>query len=339
MKVFISWSGERSKAIAEAFREWLPNVIQIIEPWMSAEDVEKGARWASDIASQLENSRVGVICLTSENLYSPWILFEAGALSKTLEKTYVCPYLFDVNPIDLKGPLVQFQATKAEKEDTRHLIHTINRALSDKCLANDRINSAFEIWWPRLEEKLTNIRSSIVSQTPETTKRSNREILEEILELAREERRWRAPRKIVGYCGVDTGQLIITDPAYLREFRSDHPLADDSMNEKEPFTNFDKELKKRMKASKRNNGFAYSYSGCCAATKKSKTGAGQLVGWGWQKLSKEEEKLAREGKLFAAGAFDTAGVAVQTGFGDGCYPVYVEYEGRTVKSVTVQFFE
>jgi hypothetical protein len=38
--VFISWSGERSKLIAEAFYEWLPMVIQSAKPWMSGVSIE-----------------------------------------------------------------------------------------------------------------------------------------------------------------------------------------------------------------------------------------------------------------------------------------------------------
>ena len=92
MKVFISWSGKRSQALANMLRDWLPNVIQAIKPWMSDVDIDKGSRWSKDIALQLEESKVGIICLTPENLEAPWILFEAGALSKSLEKTYVCPF-------------------------------------------------------------------------------------------------------------------------------------------------------------------------------------------------------------------------------------------------------
>ncbi len=86
MKVFISWSGERSKAVAQAWHDWLPNVIQAVEPWMSETDIAKGARWGMDMARELDETRVGIICLTPENLNAPWILFEAGALSKTLEE-------------------------------------------------------------------------------------------------------------------------------------------------------------------------------------------------------------------------------------------------------------
>ena len=34
MKVFISWSGQRSKTVALAFRDWLPLMFETIEPWM-----------------------------------------------------------------------------------------------------------------------------------------------------------------------------------------------------------------------------------------------------------------------------------------------------------------
>jgi hypothetical protein len=136
MKVFVSWSGEKSKATAEALREWLPNVIQAIEPWMSAEDIDKGARWASDLASQLESIQFGVLCLTSDCIASPWILFEAGALSKTLDKARVCPYLFDISPADLAGPLIQFNAAKADKDDTRKLINALIKlvAINQYCM-------------------------------------------------------------------------------------------------------------------------------------------------------------------------------------------------------------
>lgn len=181
MKVFISWSGERSKQMANALREWLPNVIQAIQPWMSDSDIDKGARWSSDIASELEESVVGIICLTPENLEAPWILFESGAISRTINKTFVCPFLFQVQPSDISGPLVQFQFTKAIEDDTKKLLFTINKALGEKTLPEQTINDAFQKWWPDLEIKLQNI-PDIQGKRKE---RSSKEILEEILDLVR----------------------------------------------------------------------------------------------------------------------------------------------------------
>lgn len=170
MKIFISWSGERSKAIAEILREWLPSVIHAVQPWVSASDIEKGARWISNIAIELDQTKFGIICLTPENLDAPWIMFEAGALSKALQTTYVCPFLFGVEPGEIKGPLVQFQVTKAEREDTRKLIHTINRALGSGSRTDRKVDETFEVWWPKLEEQLAKLRKLKDSQKPERRK-------------------------------------------------------------------------------------------------------------------------------------------------------------------------
>jgi hypothetical protein len=99
MDVFISWSGERSRVAAEALRAWLPKIINAIKPWLSSADIDKGARWSTDVASRLEAAKAGIICLTQNNLHSDWILFEAGALSKTLQNTYVCPFLIGLEAI------------------------------------------------------------------------------------------------------------------------------------------------------------------------------------------------------------------------------------------------
>ena len=82
MKVFISWSGVDSHSAAVALRDWLPSVIQLLEPYVSSEDIDKGARWSTDIAAELAGSDWGILCVTKENVQAPWLNFEAGALSK-----------------------------------------------------------------------------------------------------------------------------------------------------------------------------------------------------------------------------------------------------------------
>lgn len=186
MKVFISWSGERSRLVAEALRYWLPKVIQAVQPWMSASDIEKGTRWRTDIANELEQTSIGIICLTPENLGSTWLHFEAGALSKQQQNTYVCTLLYELEPADIREPLAQFQTTRAQKEDIRSLVDTINNALSDLKLPDSEIRESFDVWWPRLEERLNDI--PVLKDNPEP-QRPDREILEEILALVREKSR------------------------------------------------------------------------------------------------------------------------------------------------------
>lgn len=186
MEVFISWSGERSEAVATALHGWMPQVIQRMKPWLSPADIEKGARWHSEIAVHLNDSRVGICCLTPENLDAPWLIFEAGAMSKQLDKPFVCTFLFDLKPTDVREPLAQFQATRAEKADTLKLMLTLDRALGDDALGEARLTTAFEQWWPRFETALGKIPA--VQEKP-APPRPAAEMLEELLALVREQTR------------------------------------------------------------------------------------------------------------------------------------------------------
>jgi TIR domain len=158
MKVFISWSGTVSEKVASALRDWLPSVIQSIEPYVSSQDIDKGARWSSDIGKELEASDFGILCITPANAEAPWIQFEAGALSKSVETSHVVPFLFGLGPAQLpQGPLVQFQAVRAVKADVKRLVHSLNNAGDDRPLGEGRLSEVFEVWWPRLEETLGTI--------------------------------------------------------------------------------------------------------------------------------------------------------------------------------------
>lgn len=64
MKVLISWSGDRSKQIAEALAEWLPTVLQVLKPWMSSKNIRSGTPWYTEVTNALESHNVGIICLT-----------------------------------------------------------------------------------------------------------------------------------------------------------------------------------------------------------------------------------------------------------------------------------
>lgn len=183
MKVFISWSGVQSKKLGEAFRDWLPGVIQLVTPYFTPSDIEKGSRWSTDISKELSESQVGIICITKDNIHSDWILFEAGALSKSLEKSHVCPILFGISNTDLAGPLKQFQTTEFEKVDMHKLISVINNRLGEHKLPQKTLDTVFDKWWPDLEAKINEILSEV--EGSDEPIRSDRDLLEEILLLSR----------------------------------------------------------------------------------------------------------------------------------------------------------
>ncbi len=185
MDIFISWSGERSRAIAEAIREWLPKIMNSVKPWMSQSDISKGSRWNPDIAQNLDTAKAGIFCLTPSNLKSESILFEAGAISKSVNESRVYTLLAGVEIADLKWPLAQFQATSLQKDDVRKMLCDINKDLArlgEPFSPEEILEEAFDLWWPKLHEKFSKLPPDAASVTPA---RTEKDLLEEILELVR----------------------------------------------------------------------------------------------------------------------------------------------------------
>jgi hypothetical protein len=184
MKIFISWSGETGRAIAEAVRRWLPGVMPKAETYLSPGDMVKGARWGNEIARELESSQVSLLVITPETVQAPWMMFEAGLLSKQIGQGKVAPILFGLEPADIRGPLVQFQAATFQKAEMKRVVRLINSELGDAAATDDVLNSAFEMWWPRLEKEVKTLLAFTGGQRS-APHRSERELLEEVLALTR----------------------------------------------------------------------------------------------------------------------------------------------------------
>ena len=184
--VFISWSGERSRLVAEFLRDWLSQVVQAVRPWMSESEVEKGSRSFAEIGRALADIKVGIICLTPENLDRPWLLYEAGCLTKSIDdRTRLCTYLIGgIEPSDVRPPLGMFQGTRANKNDTFILLRTINRVASDNPISDENLGVIFEAMWPKLESRLESLPTT-PDEVPQ--KRPPEEVMDEILELVRGE--------------------------------------------------------------------------------------------------------------------------------------------------------
>jgi len=187
MKVFLSWSGTRSRYLADALRAWLPRVIQSLKPWMSDEDIAAGSRWLNDVSTELGEAKIGILLVTPENQSNPWLVFEAGALSKTLEQPFVCPLLFDISPGQLGGPLAQFQALELDRAGVLKVLQNLNSALGQDALDARDLTESFDVWWPKLAQKLEQVPPH--GQSEHIVKRSTEDILEEILNNTREQLR------------------------------------------------------------------------------------------------------------------------------------------------------
>jgi TIR domain len=143
MRVFISWSGDRSHKLAQAIRNWLPSTLQYVKPYFTPADIEKGAKWDHEISKALEESNVCIIALTRESLSSQWIMFEAGAISRSVESSRVCAILFDLEITDVQGPLERFQATKFSKDEINRLLVTINSNAGEQALSQSVLDKIF----------------------------------------------------------------------------------------------------------------------------------------------------------------------------------------------------
>jgi len=176
MDIFLSWSGTKSKAAAIAFKDWLPNLITSVEPWLSSEDIDAGRRWPNELQKKLECIDFGVLFVTRNNQKAPWLTFEAGCLSKSIENGVVCPILLDLQPGDIEktNPLTLFQSKLPDKEGILAVVKSINKSQKEP-IKDTRLISIFEKWWPDFESRI----SDLPEDPAEVTLINNQQLIEE----------------------------------------------------------------------------------------------------------------------------------------------------------------
>lgn len=190
MRVFISWSekGSRSHRLAEALAEWLPNVIQVLDPWISSHSIEKGERGLMVLKGALETIPFGIACLTPESLRSEWIHFESGALSKTSEKLWT--FLLDLKFTDVTGPLSAFQHTTTDRDDVWQLLLSMREEVAKvhgSALTERQLEAAFAKQWPDFAANVEKLRK--LPAAKKVPARSVEEMMVELLTLQREQAR------------------------------------------------------------------------------------------------------------------------------------------------------
>ena len=169
MKIFIAWSKGLSRKIGLSLKNWLLEVHRGgFTPFISDEDIGVGARWHDALDSALKSADFGVLCVTEENLSSPWLLYESGVLGvstaindKINAASHVAPILFgNVKASQLASPLGHFQSIPFEKGKMLDFALQLN-AYSRFVNPNARnpldakdIEANFERAYPVLEQKV-----------------------------------------------------------------------------------------------------------------------------------------------------------------------------------------
>jgi hypothetical protein len=102
-------------------------------------------------------------------------------------------FLLGVNNANVGWPLAQFMSTEFNETDVYKLLGTINAALqpTGQALTEERLRRAFETNWPTLKRKIDPIieQLSLPGMDAGPPERSDRSILEEILEIVRVQQR------------------------------------------------------------------------------------------------------------------------------------------------------
>lgn len=189
MKVFISWSGARSRIVAEALREWLPDVINAVEPFVSEEDIDKGAIGAEVIGRQLRDCEFGIICLTRDNQTRPWLNYEAGALSKAVgdNEARVATLLIDIDdPSGVTGPLSAFQATRLrDATDMKRLVGSIARTAGDT-RTRENLDRVVDRMWETFVNEVSEARLAESGEQSSAPLRRPEDMFGELLTLIRQ---------------------------------------------------------------------------------------------------------------------------------------------------------
>jgi hypothetical protein len=182
MRVFLCWSGTRSRGVAAALKQFLLDLNEALplsaaarfDPFMSA-DIEKGATWFEAIGHELQSTDAALLSVTPENAASAWMHFEAGAIATQLTKAAgdvgqvgsrrnarLFTYLFGLEPKDLQGPLSAYQSTVATQADTRALVRQltdVQQHAASASFSGEWNEQGFRNCWNTFAGNLRRVRS------------------------------------------------------------------------------------------------------------------------------------------------------------------------------------
>lgn len=106
-QLFISWSGELGNKIADLIYDWIGRTYKNVKDNVFfSSKIESGRQGLTEIMQALEKCNKGFFIMTRERINSPWIHFEAGAISKANSSNCVIPIYVDISREALgNGPL------------------------------------------------------------------------------------------------------------------------------------------------------------------------------------------------------------------------------------------
>ncbi len=151
VRVFVSWSGDKSLLLAQKLVRWLPTIVPAVRVFYSP-DIGGGFVWLERLFRELKVAQYGIVCVSKESYTSQWLNFEVGALWQRAGKNIpVCPLLLDLAPKELNGPLAFFQARQFNERGFRELCAEIARKTR---LSDEQFSRNFQAAWEQIEREL-----------------------------------------------------------------------------------------------------------------------------------------------------------------------------------------
>lgn len=173
-KVFISWSGKNTASfrVAKKLAKWLPMVLQETEPFMS-DNICSGTNPISQIIGSLADSKVGIICVTKDNIMSPWLNFEAGALNNvvTNKSGIVIPLLINMTTDEFaksNSPIRNLQGKEFNDNDFKIVLEDINSYLESPILEKTLDDLYINLKQVLFDVDLSDLSNGITSQNSTT---------------------------------------------------------------------------------------------------------------------------------------------------------------------------
>ena len=158
-KIFISWSGEHGKVIAQVLKQGLECDIFSgkVKCFVSDTNITCGDDWRNKINKVLKAAQFGIVCVTKDTIISPWIHFEAGALIGNNIKTV--PLLFNCNENALLGtPLLEKQHVQFhDRIKFCQMINDINEELQLTDISKSQLDEITKKVYTKLQEELRGV--------------------------------------------------------------------------------------------------------------------------------------------------------------------------------------
>lgn len=162
-KVFMGHCGDESREVAELLVTFMKKIFPGLEDHYS-ENIPGGKKFFDIILKNLSECNCGVFCITKDNCDSPWIHFEAGALSIPIsDDKAIIPFLFDIKDIkkkngeDFASPLKGYQFAFEHKQGVLTLLKGINEKSEPK-LSVKELTRKRDKHWSALNKGFIRIR-------------------------------------------------------------------------------------------------------------------------------------------------------------------------------------